>query len=255
MLTSRSGYNEVDLSAAYETRQCNEYAKFGQMGTSFLFSSGDNGVAGNGGQCLNADGSLNSGGSGKFAPSFPSTCPYITSVGATQIPSGGSVTTPEVAAFSVIKSGGGFSNNFALPSYQSAAVASYYKNHPPPYTSSRYNNNQKARGYPDVSANGANYVVIIDGTSQLVYGTSASSPTFGAIVAIINENRAQAGKGPAGFLNPTLYANPTAFHDIVSGNNPGCGTNGFSAVSGWDPVTGLGTPNTPALINVFKTLA
>ena len=225
------------------------------MGTSFLFSSGDYGVAGNGGQCIDpSTGAYNNGKSGKFNPSFPSTCPYVTSVGATQIPTGGSTSTPEVACFTTIYSGGGFSNRFPIPSYQTSAVNSYFTNHPPPYTSSRFNNSRTVRGYPDVAANGANYVVEVDGQSTLVYGTSASSPTFGSIVAIINENRAAAGKGSAGFLNPTLYANPSALNDITSGNNPGCGTNGFTAVSGWDPVTGLGTPNTPKLITVFKAL-
>ena len=47
------------------------------------------------------------------------------------------------------------------------------------------------------------------------------------------------------------YQNPQAFHDITVGNNPGCHTKGFSAVAGWDPVTGLGTPNFGALLEAF----
>ena len=229
-------------------------------------------MAGNGGQCIDPKtGQYNNGTSGRFNPSFPSSCPYVTSVGATQIPNGGSASSKEVACFTVIYSGGGFSNNFALPSYQQSAVSSYFANHKPPYTATQYNNTQKSRGYPDVAANGANYVVVVDGTAQLVYGTSASSPTFAAVVAIVNEYRAQAGKGPVGFLNPTFYANPGVFNDITSGNNPGCGTNGFSAVTGWDPVTGeftawprvdrclltdagLGTPNTSKLVSLYQSL-
>jgi tripeptidyl-peptidase-1 len=42
-----------------------------------------------------------------------------------------------------------------------------------------------------------------------------------------------------GFINPVLYANPSALNDIKKGNNPGCLTSGFTAVSGWDPVTGM----------------
>jgi tripeptidyl-peptidase I len=57
---------------------------------------------------------------------------------------------------------------------------------------------------------------------------------------LINEKRIAAGKGPVGFINPVLYENPGALNDITTGKNPGCGTNGFSAVPGWDPVTGLG---------------
>ena len=41
-------------------------------------------------------------------------------------------------------------------------------------------------------------------------------------------------------MNPALYSNPWMLNDITNGTNPGCGTVGFSAVPGWDPVTGLG---------------
>ncbi len=43
-----------------------------------------------------------------------------------------------------------------------------------------------------------------------------------------------------GFINPALYANPQVMNDVTNGNNPGCGTKGFTAVQGWDPLTGLG---------------
>jgi tripeptidyl-peptidase-1 len=76
VISTSYGYNEVDLTPAYEIRQCHEYAKLGLAGTTFLFSSGDNGVAGNSGQCLNPmTGQLNNGTSGKFNPSFPSKRP------------------------------------------------------------------------------------------------------------------------------------------------------------------------------------
>lgn len=226
-----------------------EYMKLGLQGTTFLFSSGDNGVAGNGAVCLNPDGSYNAGGAGRFNPAFPSTCPYITSVGATQIKPGASVTAPEQACQTVIYSGGGFSNGvFAMPDYQSAAVKAFFANHPPPYTAEQFNNSQAVRGYPDISANGANYVVAVNGAFSLVYGTSASSPTVGAIFTLINSMRLAVGKSTLGFVNPTLYANPGMLNDIVSGGNQGCGTPGFESVPGWDPVTGLGTPNFPKMV-------
>ncbi|KAF8849785.1 subtilisin-like protein [Acephala macrosclerotiorum] len=261
VISTSYGYNEADLPAAYEVRQCNEYMKLGLAGVSVLYSSGDHGVAGNSGQCCTnakcAGGTYNSGSSGTFNPSFPATCPYITSVGATQVKPNGLVTAtnPEEACETVIYSGGGFSNVFAIPSYQSSAVATYFSAHKPTYTATQYNNSQTVRGYPDVSANGANYVVAVDGALSLVYGTSASSPVFGAIVTLINEQRIAAGKSTVGFLNPTLYANPSAFTDIIAGGNQGCGTNGFTAVAGWDPVTGLGTPNYSKLLSVFLALA
>ncbi|KIP07558.1 hypothetical protein PHLGIDRAFT_70854 [Phlebiopsis gigantea 11061_1 CR5-6] len=77
------------------------------------------------------------------------------------------------------------------------------------------------------------------GATQL---TSSGAETS-AVVSLINDALNVAGKKPLGFLNPFLYANPSAFIDITSGDNPGCGTNGFTAATGWDPVTGLGTPN------------
>jgi tripeptidyl-peptidase I len=188
--------------------------------------------------------------------SFPGTCPYVTSVGATQLPAGKSVTDPECATYEVIYSGGGASNNFPIPSYQKSAVANYYSKHAPPYTAAQYNNSQQVRMFPDVSANGARYALPIEGQYYHLYGTSASSPTFGSIVTLLNGARIAIGKSPLGFLNPWLYQNPwilTGEHafcvtadatpdlplllDITNGTNPGCGTQGFSAVPGWDPVT------------------
>ncbi|KAH6712325.1 peptidase S8/S53 domain-containing protein [Leptodontidium sp. MPI-SDFR-AT-0119] len=260
VISTSYGYNEADLSAAYQTRQCNEYMKLGLAGVTFLYSSGDYGVAGNGGQCCTkakcAGGTYNSGTTGTFNPSFPATCPYITAVGATQIKPNTAVTAtaPEEACQTVIYSGGGFSNVFAMPSYQSSSVATYFTSHKPTFTATQYNNSQTVRGYPDVAANGANYVVAVDGALSLVYGTSASAPTFGAIITLINEERIKAGKSAVGFINPTIYANPAAFNDIVTGGNQGCGTAGFTSVAGWDPVTGLGTPNYTKLLAVFSAL-
>ena len=95
----------------------------------------------------------------------------------------------------------------------------------------------------------------VDGSLQLVYGTSCSAPVFGSVINQINQQRVAAGKAVVGFINPTLYANPSAFTDIVSGGNQGCGTAGFTAVTGWDPVTGLGTPIYENLLSVFMALA
>ncbi|KAI9714044.1 MAG: hypothetical protein M1820_000774 [Bogoriella megaspora] len=260
VISTSYGYNEVDLTPSYEQRQCSEYAKLGLQGVTILYSSGDYGVAGNGGQCLAPNGTLFDG-NGTFVPSFPGTCPYVTSVGATQVKPNSSVpldlatgVQPEEACETVIYSGGGFSNVFALPDYQADAVNSYLTNYPPPYTASQYNNSGTVRAIPDVSANGANYVIAIDGEFGLVYGTSASSPTFGAIITLINEERYNAGKSSVGFINPTVYANPQAFNDITEGGNQGCGTPGFDSKPGWDPVTGLGTPNYPKLLEVFLAL-
>ncbi len=159
--------------------------KLGLAGTTFLYSSDDYGVAGNGGQCCTkakcAGGTYNSGSWGTFNPSSPATCPYVTTVRATQVKPNTAVTAtaPEEACQTVIYSGSGFSNVFAMPSYQSSAVVTYFKSHKPTYSATQYNNSQTVRGYPDVAANGESYVVAVDGSLTLVYGTSASAPVFG----------------------------------------------------------------------------
>lgn len=164
VISTSYSYNEHDLTPFYETRQCNEYAKLGMMGISFLYSSGDYGVAGNSGQCIDGPGlnaPYNNGTSGRFNPSFPGTCPYVTSVGATQVKPNASITTdlatgvqPEEACETVIYSGGGFSNVFPLPDYQASAVQEWFADYPPPYGSDIFNNSQQTRGFPDISANG-----------------------------------------------------------------------------------------------------
>ncbi|KAI9648207.1 hypothetical protein NHQ30_002839 [Ciborinia camelliae] len=245
VISTSYAYDETDLSPAYEMRQCNEYLKLGLQGVTILYSSGDYGVAGNGGVC---------GTNNAFNPSFPGSCPYITSVGATQVKPNATVTQPEEAAESVIYSGGGFSNVFPIPKYQTSALATYFADHLPPYTSAQYNNSQATRGFPDISANGVNYVIAVDGVFALVYGTSASTPVVGAIITSVNAARMNIGKRPVGFINPVLYANPDVLNDITSGGNQGCGTTGFEAVTGWDPVTGLGTPNYPKLLKLYLSL-
>src|SRR6201999_4044392 len=99
------------------------------------------------------------------------------------------------------------------------------------------------RGFPDVSAQGENVEIVSGGQTGTVAGTSCSSPIFTSVIALLNDRLIAAGKSPLGFLNPFLYSNAGALNDITTGNNPGCGTNGFNAAAGWDPITGLGTPN------------
>lgn len=115
--------------------------------------------------------------------------------------------------------------------------------------------NRAGRGYPDISAVGDNVVIFNNGLPTLIGGTSASAPVFAAILNRINEERLSAGKKTIGFVNPTLYAHPEVLHDITVGSNPGCNTQGFPVSQGWDPVTGLGTPNYPAMLSLFMSLA
>jgi tripeptidyl-peptidase-1 len=79
---------------------------------------------------------------------------------------------------------------------------------------------------------GNNLVIFNRGTPVLIGGTSASAPVWASLINRINEKHLAAGKSTVGFVNPTLYANPGVMHDIITGNNPGCNTNGFSASTG-----------------------
>ncbi|KIJ31477.1 hypothetical protein M422DRAFT_185928, partial [Sphaerobolus stellatus SS14] len=106
------------------------------------------------------------------------------------------------------------------------------------------------RRFPDVSALGQSIIIIDNTKHELVDGTPCASPIFASVIALVNAQRMSSGKGPLGFLNPLLYNTSHILNDITSGSNPGCGTDGFPASIGWDPVTGLGTPNFNNLIGL-----
>jgi tripeptidyl-peptidase I len=204
--------------------------QLGARGVSVLFSAGDGGVGGSlsdGPECTN------------FLPTFPSSCPYVTSVGSTYN------YAPEVGSSFT---SGGFSNVFKTPSWQKAAVRDYMgklysKNE---YRGIRGRFNKDGRGFPDVSLRGENYQVIVGKRTDALEGTSASTPVFASMIALLNAELGKAGKNSLGYLNPMIYSSHAAklgvFNDVVNGTNPGCGTNGFGAEAGWDAVTGLGTP-------------
>ncbi len=155
-------------------------------------------------------------------------------------------------------SGGGFSNVAPQPYYQKDAVNHYFRNKQyynnknseyfPP--SSMYN--RSGRAYPDVAALGVNAFLVVDTLYTLLGGTSMSSPLWAGIVSILNSHSIKITGKTLGFLNPLLYKMakecPDCFHDITVGNNkcPNAGCTdqckGFQAAYGWDPVTGLGSP-------------
>jgi tripeptidyl-peptidase-1 len=86
--------------------------------------------------------------------------------------------------------------------------------------------------------------------------TSGSVQLAGVMLARIVDERRKAGKPNPnlGFVNEVLYAHPEVFNDIVSGNNPGCGTQGFPAAPGWDSPTGLGGMNYEKLLKLYLSL-
>lgn len=144
----------------------------------------------------------------------------------------------------------------------------YFKSHDPgfanyttvdrniPYESGGVYNGA-GRGYPDISAAGDFGLVWFQGAPALLGGTSMSAPIVGAMVNLINEERIKIGKGPVGFINPTLYKYEEMFRDVVKGAmTPGglCDGKGFNATRGWDPVTGMGVPRFQKMLEVFLGL-
>ncbi|KAF8263397.1 peptidase S8/S53 domain-containing protein [Lactarius quietus] len=234
------GGDEHAVPSDYLERICYLFAQLGARGVSVIFSTGDWGVGQ--GDCRFYDSSDNI--VELFKPVFPATCPFVTSVGGTQ--GGTTKDDPEVAAS---LSGGGFSLFFSRPPYQDNAVHTFLDNFGDKY-SSYYN--AGGRGFPDVSAQALEFIMFYEGALKDMHGTSCSTPTVAGIISLLNDHLISKGKPPLGFLNPWLYSKGLAgFNDITSGSNPGCGTDGFSAIVGWDPVTGLGTPDFIKLMKII----
>merc|ERR1711904_96851 len=146
----------------------------------------------------------------------------------------------------VITSGGGFSTKFEAPSWQKAAISSYFSTVSPQPVSGY---STSGRGYPDIAMAGHNYEVVIAGQLYSVSGTSASSPVVAAMASLVNAKLSANGGTSLGFINPTLYpagARASSFNSITAGNNKctastTCCSQGFTATAGWDPVTGWGS--------------
>ena len=117
--------------------------------------------------------------------------------------------------------------------------------------------NRGGRAYPDMAALGDNGVVVFEGEVGRSGGTSMSAPIVASIFTRINEERLAKGKSPIGFANPALYANPAMFNDVTIGDmtsNGLCEGRGFKAVPGWDPISGLGTPDYKKFLKYFESL-
>jgi kumamolisin len=132
--------------------------------------------------------------------------------------------------------GGGVSNVFPLPSWQSGAKV------PKPTSSAG------GRGVPDVAGDAdpsTGYIIRVDGKSMVIGGTSAVAPLWAGLIALAN----QQNRKTAGFINPVIYGSKarSAFRDVLATNN-----GAFKAGPGWDPCTGLGSPIAPQLIAAVK---
>jgi kumamolisin len=171
---------------------------------------------------------------------FPASSPHVLACGGTKLIGSGSSITSEAVwnelASNEGATGGGVSNVFPLPTWQSGS------NVPAPTTPGG------GRGVPDVSGNAdpsTGYMVRVDGSDVVIGGTSAVAPLWAGLIALAN---AQNGRS-AGFLQPAIYAakGKSAFRDITSGNN-----GAFQAGPGWDACTGLGSPIGAKFITAAK---
>ncbi|KAJ6554764.1 hypothetical protein B0H19DRAFT_1263069 [Mycena capillaripes] len=81
-----------------------------------------------------------------------------------------------------------------------------------------------------------------------------SAAIFASMVALLINERIVAGKPGLGFLNPWIYQYGDAFKDFTTGSNPGCNSPGFNATSGWDLVSGFGSPLYSKLQKIIQDL-
>ncbi|KAK7024234.1 hypothetical protein VNI00_016451 [Paramarasmius palmivorus] len=175
VISTSYGEAEQIVPEDYARRACASFAY------SMFFSSGDGGV-GDGNedpatqQCIMNDGrniKIHA-----WLPGFlPIICAHIC---------GGTIFVPEVAVFS----GGGFSDYWPRPAYQEKAVSAFLKK--PPKDTYKDLLNPKGRAFPDIAAEGRFFRIWLSGIPRSIGGTSASSPAFAGIVALLNDARLKA---------------------------------------------------------------
>lgn len=237
--------DEQSVPPTYAERVCNGFGALAARGITVIASSGDGGAAGTSyGTCVGPSGEE------RFIPTFPASCPWVTSVGALAAWGG-----------SASYSSGGFSNYFAAPTWQAASTAAYVEGvlaNSSKIPAGFYN--ASGRGVPDIALLGDRYPVITNGETSLQKGTSASAPFFAALIVLINDIRLRQGKSAVGFINPLLYSEDgrALIRDVADdiSSIEGCEqgevfVNGYPAAPGWDPASGLGEPGFESLKAIF----
>jgi kumamolisin len=193
------------------------------LGVTVCAASGDNG---------SSDGETDGGNH----VDFPASSPHILACGGTSLKSSGTKISGETVWNDGAQggaTGGGYSAQFPLPSWQNGLVK-------PP--------SGGGRGVPDISGDAdpqTGYNILVDGQSIVVGGTSAVAPLWSALIAVLNQKLGRS----LGFVQPALYglaSSKKAFRDITSGSN-----GAFSAGPGWDACTGLGSPEGQNLLNAL----
>ena len=169
------------------------------LGVTICVASGDNG---------SSDGVTD----GADHVDFPASSPYALACGGTSLKASKTAITGESVWNDGSEGGaggGGVSNFFALPTWQSGLKTT---------GANGASSALSMRGVPDVAGDAdpeTGYDVRIDGTDTVIGGTSAVAPLWSGLLARINQ---LAGKS-VGYLQPVLYQNPAALRDITQGNN------------------------------------
>jgi kumamolisin len=193
---------------------------------------------------------------------FPASSPHVLGCGGTALTASDGQRQSEVVwndqASGGGATGGGVSAVFPLPAWQAnagvPASGAIKKKHKEPSAVTSEAAEKAAgtggRGVPDVAGDASpetGYQILVDGQQEVVGGTSAVAPLWAGLIALLNQ---QLGRN-VGFLNPQIYPlGETPFFDITSGNN-----GAFSARSGWDACTGLGSPNGQLLLTSLQSSA
>ena len=184
---------------------------------------------------------------------YPSEDAYVTAVGGTDLTTngaGGSWQSETAWNYGFNASGGGISpDGIALPIWQSGVA------------NSSNGASTSIRNVPDVAAEAHtdNYVCVLGSCSGGWGGTSFAAPRWAGFLALVNQQVVTGGQPTVGFINPALYSLGLSsslnrdFHDISTGNNniDGGASTWYSAVAGYDLVTGWGSPNGQNLIDAL----
>nr|CCA23891.1 tripeptidylpeptidase putative [Albugo laibachii Nc14] len=245
--------DECALPRSYAHAVNREFMKAAMKGITILTSAGDAGVQGSELTQRYCHMPICS----QFLGVFPTSSPYVTSVGATTFGALNESSrrwderVTSTKNVDLITSGGGFSDRFQRPMYQEEAVRLYLDRIRDEHPSIFQRFNQTGRAYPDISAIGHAFPVYVNGVVGMTDGTSVSAPIVASMVIRMNEWLLERGDPMLGFLNPLLYQMqkvcPYVFIDILHGDNAcgstgmQCCTQGHYAMEGWDATSGVGT--------------
>jgi hypothetical protein len=176
--------------------------------------------------------------SGVEGANYPATSANVIAVGGTNLTvfSGNSIRSSEYAS---TQSGGGISSIISLPSWQTGLTYTpYFKANSTPGATA----NLTMRGVPDIAAAMNTYTFYFDGNVAGASGTSASTPIMAGMFA--RYISLMGGRRPVtNAIHPILYGNLAVYYDINVGGNNASYVNGYATSANWDPVTGVGVPN------------